>query len=163
MSERKQISESDGLQKEWMIEAKKQTMATLPEFLRKLTEDYSHDYGTICHAIAAAAIGAAQAVQHSPQGGITGFQAGAVMWEMIRGWDVWGEGPKRMQCYQDLLYPQYASKFRSIPKDVAEWVKKEARKWLDENKTGAHPDVRAHIEKVAEGYVPFGLSVGEND
>lgn len=158
MSERKQISESDGLQKEWMVEAKKQTMATLPEFLRKLTEDYSHDYGTICHAIAAAAIGAAEAVQHSPEGGITGFQAGAVMWEMIRGWGVWGEGPKRIQCFHDLLYPQHESKFRTISKETADWLKAEAIKEVAGWTTG-HPGVIAHMRRVAEGWIPFGLTV----
>ena len=36
------------------------------------------DYGTVCHAIALSA------VARTAQGGITGFQAGAVMWEFIK-------------------------------------------------------------------------------
>ena len=50
----KKITEEDGTHKAWMSRAKDMTLADLPEFLRELTEDYQHDYGTICHAIAAA-------------------------------------------------------------------------------------------------------------
>ena len=73
-----QITEEMGIHKEWMKRARDMTMADLPEFLRELTEDYDHDYGTICHAIAAAAVAAAWSVERTPQGGITGFQAGAI-------------------------------------------------------------------------------------
>ena len=41
--------------KAWMVEAKAMTMENLPGFLEKL-RSYDHDYGTICHAIAAAGI-----------------------------------------------------------------------------------------------------------
>jgi len=71
---RKLIREEDGIQKEWYEEARKMTVEQLPMFLKKLVEDYQHDYGTICHAVAAGALSAAHAVNHSPTGGITGFQ-----------------------------------------------------------------------------------------
>lgn len=74
-----QITEELGLHKEWYEEAKKQTLNTLPAFVSNLVENYSHDYGTICHAITAAALGAANAVEESPEGGITGFQANCIM------------------------------------------------------------------------------------
>ena len=161
MSERKKIAEEDDTHKAWMPEAKKQTLETLPAFIKKLTEDYEHDYGTICHAIAAAAIGAAQAVQHSPQGGITGFQAGAVMWEIIKGWGVFGEGPKRMTEFEHLLYPQYEHQFRSITPDTAKWIKKQAQKRLQDTEV-ASPRVMEHWNKVAEGWIPFGLKIEES-
>ena len=89
-------------------EARAQTVATLPEFVRKLTEDYSHDYGTICHAIAAAALAAAHAVDHSPAGGITGFQSGCIMWEFIQEWQHLRGKPLRLTNYEDMLFPQYS-------------------------------------------------------
>lgn len=46
------INETDGIHEQWMPVAQEMTMEGLPEFLRHLTEDYHHDYGTICHAIA---------------------------------------------------------------------------------------------------------------
>lgn len=161
--EKQSITEEMGVHKEWMAEAKKQTPETLPTFIKKLTEDYNHDYGTICHAIAAAAIGAANAVNHSPNGGITGFQAGAVMWEMIRGWGVWGEGPKRMTQYEHMLYPQYESDFRKISKSTADWLKTEAKKKLSEDGETAHRNVRDHWVKIAEGWIPFSYTVDQEE
>lgn len=68
-TEKKSITEQDKIHEEWYKEASEMTLENLPEFLRKLTEDYSHDYGTICHAISAAAAAAAWAVEKSPCGG----------------------------------------------------------------------------------------------
>ena len=48
---KQQITEEQNVHKEWYEQSKTQTLETLPEFLRHLTEDFSHDYGTICHAI----------------------------------------------------------------------------------------------------------------
>lgn len=55
----------------WYEEAHKQTVEILPEFMAKLA-DYPHDYNTICYAAGAAAVAGATAVDHSPNGGITG-------------------------------------------------------------------------------------------
>lgn len=156
---RQSITEESGIHRDWAIEAKGMTLDALPEFIRKLTEDYEHDYGTICHAIAAGAIAAANSIQRSDQGGITGFQAGCVMWQMIDLWGVFGEGPKRMLNMRDMLYPQYLHKFRSISKETWEWLQAEAKKNLTEDKHNAHPDVLAHWETVAAGTVPFGYQI----
>lgn len=82
------------LRTQWIAEARKQTLETLPAFLQKLA-DYPHTYGTICRAIAAGAIGAARALDQSAHGGITGFQAGAIMWDFCAGWLHWsGRWPR---------------------------------------------------------------------
>lgn len=155
---RRLIKEEDGLQKEWHEEARKQTAETLPAFLTKLLNEYQHDYGTICHAMAAAGVGAVMAIEHSPQGGITGFQAGAVMWEFCRSWMQWSEAPRRLLDFNDALYPQNEDRFRAVSAETAEWLKKQAANMLSEQ-TGAHPDVRAHWERVAAGEMPFGFRV----
>lgn len=71
----------------WFKAAKEQTLETLPSFMNHILNDYTHDYGTICHALTACAIGAAYAGDKSKQGGITGFQAGCIMWDFIRHWN----------------------------------------------------------------------------
>ncbi len=70
------------VKKEWQDSAAKATIEILPELLRDITENYQHDYGTICHAIAIAAKAAARAVGASPQGEISGFQAECIMWQV---------------------------------------------------------------------------------
>jgi hypothetical protein len=157
------ITEKDGIHQQWYEDAKKQTGETVAEFIRHLSEDYQHDYGTICHAIAAGAIGAAWAIERSPSGGITGFQAGCIMWGFIQNWMTeYKESPVRLLNYRDLLYPQYAHKFRAIPTDTWEWAQKEAQKVLQDAPDYMHREVKAHLQSVADRVVPFGLVVEEN-
>lgn len=148
----------------WQEEAKQQTLESLPAFLKKLSE-FQHDYGTICVALGAAAVAAAWAVERGPSGGITGFQAGAVMWEMIEGWGAMGEGPKRLVQYSDMLYPQYNDKFQKvITKDVWKWLQERAKEELEKTN---NPDamvsssVRQHWQYIVDGAVPFGYTVVE--
>lgn len=152
------ITEEMGVHKQWYEEAHDMTADRLPEFIRKLTEDYQHDYGTICHAVAAAAVAGAWSVERSPCGGITGFQAGAIMWEFMRHWNH-VKGPARLLDYNDLLYPQYENKFRTISDETWQHIKDQARKNLDENGE-AHPAVVAHWQSIMSGEVPFGLAIG---
>lgn len=155
---RQPITEEMGIHKEWY--AARPTLAELPEFLRKLTEDYGHDYGTICHAIAAGALAAARAINGSPQGGITGFQAGAIMWQFISEWMGKQGQPMRLVDYGDLLYPQYLDKFKTISADTWEWMQAQAKERLTEVE-GAHPEVRSHWQAIADGNVPAGFAVSD--
>lgn len=157
------IKEEDGTHKEWYGEAQKQTMETLPEFMRKLSEDYVHDYGTICHALAASAIAAATAMNKSPQGGITGFQARAVMWQFIKGW-MMEKGPMQLVRYHDMLYPQYAYKFQQ--KTITPEIWKDLQTLAKEKVASAnnvHPEVMAHWASIVMGHVPFGYKVEEEE
>lgn len=154
----KAIKEEDGLQKEWYEEAKKQTLETLPAFLKKITEEYEHDYGTICHACAAAAVAAASSVNHAPCGGITGFQAGAVMWEFMRAWNG-VEAPAWLLKGENLLYPQYEDDFTGISKDTWKWLQEEAKKRLGKQDKNVHGRIAEHWALIADGRVPFGLRI----
>lgn len=118
----------------WNKRAKETTLEDLPGFLNELTGNYKHDYGTICHAIAAAAIASASAVDKSEQGGITGFQAGAVMWEFIRAWNYsHNKTGLSLVNYDDFLYPQYEDRFdKTILPSVWKNVKEEALKNIEE-------------------------------
>lgn len=151
------------LRKQWRAEASKQTLDTLPAFLKKLSEE-EHTYDTIVLAIASAAQGAAWAIEHSPNGGITGFQAGGVMWEFIRGWMSFDQ-PMRLLKFEEMLYPQYAYHFdRTISSETWQWLQDEAKKRLSERADRTHlsESVKAHWQSIADGVVPFGFTVKDN-
>ena len=159
------ISEEEGIHKAWYDEAHGITVATLPKFINHLLTDYEHDYGTICHAIAAGSIATAYAMnKDEKQGGITGFQAGAIMWKFIQQWNYpVNKTGLRIIDYDNLLYPQYADKFQNIlTPNQAEIIKNEAAVLLRENREYAHPDVLRHWERLAQGELPFGFIVRED-
>lgn len=142
----------------WMAEAQKQTMVTIGPFLKKLAA-HTPSYGTTPRAVAAAAVGAAWALDSSPNGGITGFQAGCVMWDFIQSWHGTGDRPMQLIDFQDALYPQYHERFTTMSKDTWEWLQKEAAASLAKDGRYVHADVHAHWQSIVDGVVPFGLSV----
>lgn len=160
------INEEQHLENEWFKEATEQTIETLPKFINHIMNDYGHDYGTICHAIAACSLAAAYSANRHEQGGITGFQAGFVMWDFIKEWMYRNNRTAlRIVNYDDMLYPQYEEKFdKFISKETFEGIKKAAQESLDEVKQGraAHPDVIKHWESIVAGNVPFGYKVKED-
>lgn len=159
--EKQKITEEMGVQKQWYEQARNETAQTLPEFIRHLTEDYEHDYGTICHACAAASIAAASAINHSGCGGITGFQAGAVMWEFIQHWMDF-DGPLKLLKYENMLYPQYDYHFeKTISNDTWQWLMDQAHKKIESHDPITHPDVLSHWHSIADGKIPFGYTLSE--
>lgn len=160
---KQQIKEEDNIHKEWYERAGSQTLETLPEFLRHLTEDYEHDYGTICHSVAASAIAAAYAVNNHPKGGITGFQAGAVMWEFIRNWNYKSnKAGLRIVDYDNLLYPQYEDKFENTISQY-QWNKlQEQAKLKLIDSPDAAERVLAHWQSIVAGNIPFGFKLKED-
>lgn len=164
------ITEEQHLEKEWYNEAKVQTIETLPAFISHIMNDYEHDYGTICHAVSACALAAAYAVNRHPQGGITGFQAGFVMWDFIKQWMF--ENNKtalKIINYDDMLYTQHEEKFdKVIQKEIFESIQEEAKNLLDEYESTpedqryVHPDVIKHWESIVAGNVPFGYRIKED-
>ena len=168
MNEKKMITEENDRAEidSWFEQAGKQTFETLPEFIRHVMNDYEHDYGTVCHAIAACAVATAWACNEmeGASGGITGFQAGAVMWTFIRHWLY-----KSNKCglriidYDDLLYPQYASRFgKTIGSRIWTAVQEEAKKKLEHVDPFTSNLVVEHWRQIANGIVPFGLSVSDD-
>ena len=158
------INEEMHLEKDWYKEADKQTLDTLEDFIKHLMNDYYHDYGTVCHAIAASAIAAGHAACNEPQGGITGFQASFVMWDFIKEW-MYSQNKCGMKLtnYDDMLYPQYEYKFqKTITPGAWEKIQEEAKKNL-ENNDYACLEVRAHWKSIVDGKVPFGYIVKESD
>lgn len=141
---------------QWMRETRDLTLDTLPAFLEKLAA-YPHDYGTICVALGAAAVAACRAMDRSDTGGITGFQAGAVFWEFAREWK--GIKSARLLDYEDLLYPQHGYRFTTITPETWATCQQAARENLTKNMDHVHPDVWEHWVSIADGELPFGLTV----
>lgn len=156
-----QINEEMHLEEEWFEQAQKQTVETLPKFISHIMCDYKHDYGTVCHAVAACALAGMWAADNTEQGGITGFQAGFVMWDIVK--QTCYTGNKcglKITNYDDILYPQYEEKFdRKISKRIWESLQNEAESRLKERANAVHPDVKQHWQSIVDGHVPFGFKV----
>ena len=158
--ERQVITEEMGVHKEWYKQGEGMTLDKLPEFINHLLNDYTHDYGTICHAIAAGTVATAWAMNNDPHGGITGFQAGAVMWEFVRNW-MHEDGPMKLVRYDNMLYPQYDDNFdKVISKETFEYLQEKAKENLERGE--AHPSVMAHWQSIVDGNVPFGYKIKED-
>lgn len=139
--------------------AKIKSTEELKAFMDELLA-YGHDYGTICHAIGASMCAALWAVNASPSGGITGFQAGCIKWLVLEK-AFYVKSPARLLDYNDLLYPQMSDKFTSITPETWAEVQAKAREQLAEieKEELASPSVISHMRSVVEGVVPFGLRV----
>lgn len=143
----------------WWAEAGRcQSIDDATMLAQRLLDDYQHDYGTICHAIGAASYAMAQAMNASPSGHITGFQAGAVQWMWLRHWNQWESEPRRLVEYNDLLYPQYDERFSTISGDTADWLMERAATNLA-GSPHAHPDVITRWRDLAAGRFPAFLHV----
>jgi hypothetical protein len=134
------------------------TVEELPEFLTEMLKD-SNDYGSIARALGYGAVVTARAMDRSPQGGITGFQAGFVMWTFIRERQYSSNkcGLKILD-FDKLLYPQYDDYFTNTI-STSNWkiLQEEAKKNLVSR--GATDRIRAHWQSIADGVLPFGFVV----
>lgn len=161
MSKRQHITEEQGIHKEWYVTARTMKPEGLDDFIHHLMDDYSHDYGTICHALTAGGIATMWAMNSGKQGGITGFQAGAVMWEFIRNW-MSIEGNMKLVQYNDMLYPQYENKFaKTITTECFHALQDKAREKLVESGM-MHNRVQLHMQSIVDGVVPFGYTLGDD-
>lgn len=150
------------IQEQWYARAREMSLDSLPEFLAELAQ-YGHDYDTICHALAAGAVATCWALNRTPNGGITGFQAGAVMWEFMRAWNHI-EAPAWLLRGKHLLYPQYQDKFTSITAETWQWVQDRVTEQLVKPSVcleppQVYPAVLEHWKSIRDGHVPFGLTV----
>ena len=160
---KKHVTEEMHPEKEWFEEARKiDTIDGLSSFIGHILYDYNHDYGTAAHAVSACALAAAHIGCKSE--GLTGFQAGFVMWDFVRQWLMIGNKcGLKMVDYDDFLYPQYGYKYeKTITKDIWRNIQKQAKENLEENKD-AHEKVREHWQSIVDGIVPFDYKVVDDD
>ena len=129
----------------------------LISFLQNVKENYNHGYEEAPRAIAQAAL--ATAWYLSSEFGITGFQAGFVMWDFILDWQyIDNKCGLRMIDYDYMLYPQYEYKFKkTLSTETFELLQKEAKKLLEEHV--GNPLVIEHWQSIVDGKVPFGYKI----
>lgn len=152
------VKEEDNVHLEWYKEASEVTVDTLHSFVNKLTTAYEHDYGTIVHAMAASMTAGFSAVERSPQGGITGFQASHVMWKVLEA--VFKIAyPARLTKFEDMLFPQYEEDFQTITADVLEWLQTQAKMKIVTKDEYSNPNVVRHWQSIVDGVIPFGFKL----
>lgn len=129
-------------------------------FLQRVKDNCNTGYGTAPRAIAQAALATAWYLAYDF--GITGFQAGFVMWDFIRDWQYSSnECGMKIVDYDTMLYPQYDYRFeKTISKNTFEALQEKAKKLL-EDKSYAHPNVVNHWQSIVDGNVPFGYVIKE--
>ena len=160
MCDKTKITEEMNIHKVWYQRAKEMEYKDLSAFIDELVSNYKHDYGTICHAIAAGAIATAYAMNRTPTGGITGFQASCIMWEFIKEW-AGKKPPLKLVEYEQMLYPQYEEKFqKTISKETFQYLQNKAKERINENGE-AHEAVKAHWQSIIDGNIPFGYQITE--
>ena len=154
------VTEEMHPEKEWFEEACHMKAENLPAFYEKMTHAYNHDYGTACHAVAACALAAAWAACGENDTGLSGFQAGFVMWDFIKNWTKTGnECGLRLVDYDDMLYPQCEYKFdKVIDEDTWKAIQNKAKQNIETNDSACGA-VFQHWRKIASGQVPFGYRV----
>lgn len=163
--EKKKITEKDHFENDWYKAAEKQTLKTLPQFMNHVLNDYWHDYGTICKAIAACGAAAMWAANKSEQGYISGFQASCINWEVLKAFGSFKTHTgARIINFDDMIFPQNENKFaKNISKETWDSVQEYTRKILsEEDKFEFHPEVKGHMESIVTGNIPFGYKIKED-
>ena len=134
------------------------TFDDLVVFLKDVNDNYGNGYGDAPRAMAQAALAVVWYL--SSEFGITGFQAGFVMWDFIQGWTkTYNKCGLKLVDYDDMLYPQYDYKFeKAISSSVWENLQKQAKINLESNEHVADR-VIDHWKSIADGKVPFGYAI----
>ena len=147
----------------WEVEAKAQTLDTLPAFLKKQYKN-PHNYKTIAHAMVCGMYAAMQALDKTPRGGITGFQAGYVWWGLRKYLTHQTDGPAKVLDFGLMLNPRRSDTFApTLHTRTWEWLRQEAREKLLRHGDVMEPGVRTHLEAIVNGQVPFGWSVNAKE
>ena len=139
------------------------TKKDLDALLEEVVNDKELDYGKIVYAISACMLATARYIDDSEVGGITGFQASFIGWEMVKKFMHESKVGMRLVDYENMLYPQYEDRFQ---KTISEsmWIKiQNQAKTALEKSPDAHPDVIKHWKNIISGIVPFGYRVVEEE
>lgn len=142
---------------------KVKTKKDLDALLKEVINNKELDYGKIVYAMSACMIATSRYIDMSKVGGITGFQASFVGWEMVREFMIYDNKTSlRIVNYDDMLYPQYEMEFKkTISQNTWKSLQKQAKIKLKES-PDASPKVIEHWKSIIEGKVPFGYKVEEN-
>lgn len=139
---------------------KVKTKKQLDALLKEVVNNKDLDYGQIVYAMSACMKATANYIDRQPVGGITGFQASFIGWEMVKEFIHKSEVGMKLMDYEDMLYPQYKPHFEKvISKKTWDKLQQLAKEKLE--KVAACPKVKKHWKSIAAGKVPFGFKVKE--
>ena len=166
--EKKLINESDkDVIDSWFDESWNVTRETLPDYISKIMDEYSFDYGSYVYAVTACALATAHACGKE----LSGFQASYVGLQFVYQWTYSHvKSGISVRNWDDMLYPQYADEFcNTIPKHTWKRLQKEAKERIanykrsidDQSARYIHPDVLNHWQSIVDGKIPFGYKVSE--
>lgn len=135
------------------------TKQDLDALLDGVINDKELDYGKICYAISGCMLAVLNYIDRSEVGGITGFQASIIGWQMVRKLICDNETSLKLINYDDMLYPQYERDFdKVIDEKLWKMLQEKAKEKL-EKVPDAHPDVIKHWQSIVDGKVPFGYKI----
>lgn len=132
----------------------------LDKLLKEVIKSKDLDYGKIVYAICGCMIATCNYINRSEVGGITGFQASFIGWEMVRELMIYdNKTSMKIVDYDEMLYPQYEHDFqKTISQSTWKSLQEQAEIKLKET-PDAHPEVIKHWKSIVEGRVPFGYEV----
>lgn len=134
----------------------------LIEFLTYVKDNCNCGYGEAPRSIAQAALAVSWYL--ASEFGITGTQAGYVMFDFIRDWQYRSnKSGLKIVDYDKMLYPQCEHDFQ---KTIYPWtwdtLQAEAKMLLENDGKTTHPDVVKHWESIVAGNIPFGFTIKED-
>ena len=165
----KEEKKFNDIRDEWYKKAK--TEIHTPEQLKAFAEEIldkvkssSEAYNDSSNGTAALALAAMNMLAFIY--GMTAFQMGWVMWQLIDQMVISEHDcGMRLLIYDDMLYPQYEDRFvKTIDADTWGKLREKAAKLVEENKKSEFPacrEVADHWKSIANGKVPFGYKVLE--
>ena len=143
----------------WEDRAKLST-ETFEEFFSYL-QSFKHDYGTTVWAASMVMRKAFYLWNRSEEGGITGFQASCLAWDMMDFFGMKDPVGMRLMGYSELCFPEREGHFCEIPYEIWEMVRKFADEQIKDHGDSMLASHRSHMIDVRDGKVPFGLRVGK--
>ena len=151
----------------WYKRASEVTPETFGDLINELLHGYELDYGAKIHAAAACTIAMFNACDDIFS--LSGFQGSASVMQILYKLNYpCNKTGIRIVDYDEMLYPQYEDKFRSISRNTWKLLRKRADELLAEhycsfinNQSRVHPSVLHHWTDISSGIVPFGYYISD--
>lgn len=156
--------------------AAEQTIETLPDFMRECMDhigetikvDMDAAYGSVVVAMGAIMMAAFKAANKMEYGGLSGFQASALTWEIVPELTMTEKGPMRIIAFSNMLYPQYDYQFETVLslsswRAIQEMASDKLKADDAEAEWKAGATVRKHWLSIVAGEVPFGWTIRDDE
>ena len=144
----------------WYKRANEIKPETFGDFVNELLHGYDLDYGAKIHAASACTIAMFYACDDIF--GFSSYQYSTSVMQVLYKLNYRiNKTGIRVLDYDDMLYPQYEDKFRSIRQKTWKLIRKRADELIAKNKSMAGPSVLNHWTSISLGVVPFGYYISD--